>query len=322
MSSQRDSGIRYVMMNMQVLDKFSNSLGLNSKFLEKDVRIHQLLIKISNSTYLRSNLVFKGGTCLVKAYIPHYRFSEDIDFGWRDQTGWEGASAKFTEKLCLEETKRIIGEMKKISDELGLQFNPSIDEKVDVFINSGGTRLAIHLNYNSRISGEKDRVKMEVNFLDYCIYPFVENKLESILSKLGTDAKFLFPEIDKYRQPVVLNCYSVKEIFVEKVRASLTREQYKIRDTIDMAMIQSTFNLDLYDYEEDAYEKIKFAVKRFSRYLNNLQGQPLPEIEKQLEKEMILLIIQRPKDLMPRMIEINKHLNQLKSEICKRLKTV
>lgn len=34
---------------------------------------------------------------------------------------------------------------------------------------------------------------------------------------------------------------------------------------------------------------------------------------------MILLIVQRPKDLMPRMIDINRHLNQLKGEFLGRM---
>ena len=123
-------------MNRQALNQFSNSLHLSKELLEKDAVIHLLLARISSSTYLRSSLVFKGGTCLVKAYIPYYRFSEDIDFSWRDQTGWERASAKATEKSCLEETKRIVEEMKNISNEIGLQFNPSIIEKEDIFISN------------------------------------------------------------------------------------------------------------------------------------------------------------------------------------------
>jgi hypothetical protein len=48
----------------------------------------------------------------------------------------------------------------------------------------------------------------------------------------------------------------------------------------------------------------------------------LPESVDDLEKEMILLIDRRPKDLMPRMVEVNKHLNRLKGEIIRKMKTV
>ena len=37
---------------------------------------------------------------------------------------------------------------------------------------------------------------------------------------------------------------------------------------------------------------------------------------------MNLLIIPRPSNLMNDMVEINKHLNQLKNEMCKKMKTV
>jgi predicted nucleotidyltransferase component of viral defense system len=54
--------------------------------LEKDYALSYLLIGIAAVPALRPSLVFKGGTCLRKAYFPGYRFSEDLDYTSR--TPW------------------------------------------------------------------------------------------------------------------------------------------------------------------------------------------------------------------------------------------
>lgn len=48
--------------------------------VEKDYALSYLLAAIAAVDLLRESLVFKGGTCLRKAYFAGYRFSEDLDF--------------------------------------------------------------------------------------------------------------------------------------------------------------------------------------------------------------------------------------------------
>ncbi len=48
--------------------------------LEKDYALSYLLAGIVSVQPLAESLVFKGGTCLRKAYFPGYRFSEDLDY--------------------------------------------------------------------------------------------------------------------------------------------------------------------------------------------------------------------------------------------------
>ena len=54
--------------------------------LEKDYALSYLLAGIAEVPRLRDSLVFKGGTCLRKAYFSGYRFSEDLDYTSR--TPW------------------------------------------------------------------------------------------------------------------------------------------------------------------------------------------------------------------------------------------
>jgi hypothetical protein len=48
----------------------------------------------SGDRFFATNLLFKGGTCLIKSYFGYMRFSEDIDFTWKDQTVFNGMSQK------------------------------------------------------------------------------------------------------------------------------------------------------------------------------------------------------------------------------------
>ena len=59
---------------------FARELGLDPNIAEKDYVLGWLLAGISNHPELKSNWVFKGGTCLKKCYFETYRFSEDLDF--------------------------------------------------------------------------------------------------------------------------------------------------------------------------------------------------------------------------------------------------
>jgi predicted nucleotidyltransferase component of viral defense system len=48
--------------------------------IEKDYALSYVLAGIANTLDLGDRIVLKGGTALKKAYFPHYRFSEDLDY--------------------------------------------------------------------------------------------------------------------------------------------------------------------------------------------------------------------------------------------------
>lgn len=58
----------------------ARNAGMPQFVIEKDYAISYLLMGIAQVPALRESLVFKGGTCLRKAYFPGYRFSEDLDY--------------------------------------------------------------------------------------------------------------------------------------------------------------------------------------------------------------------------------------------------
>ena len=64
----------------------ARAAGKSRFVLEKDYALSYLLAGTVAVPALRESLVFKGGTCLRKAYFPGYRFSEDLDYTSR--TTW------------------------------------------------------------------------------------------------------------------------------------------------------------------------------------------------------------------------------------------
>ena len=56
------------------------AVGKPQHVIEKDYALSYLLAGIADAPPLAETLVFKGGTCLRKAYFVGYRFSEDLDY--------------------------------------------------------------------------------------------------------------------------------------------------------------------------------------------------------------------------------------------------
>jgi hypothetical protein len=62
-----------------LIQKVAFDLGLRFDVVEKDIWVCWVLDKLFSLEELKGKLVFKGGTCLSKAYGLIGRFSEDID---------------------------------------------------------------------------------------------------------------------------------------------------------------------------------------------------------------------------------------------------
>ena len=62
-----------------IIQKAANDLGLRFDIVEKDIWVCYVLQKLFSDEKLKDNLIFKGCTCLSKAYNAIGRFSEDVD---------------------------------------------------------------------------------------------------------------------------------------------------------------------------------------------------------------------------------------------------
>lgn len=85
--------------------------SVEPRVVELDYVLGWALWGLGRSETLRERLLFKGGTCLRKCYIPDYRFSEDLDFtalSWLNRDGFR---------------EEIAAAMERASDESGIDFH-------------------------------------------------------------------------------------------------------------------------------------------------------------------------------------------------------
>ncbi len=285
--------------------------------IEKDYHIHRLLHKISQNDYLFSNLVFKGGTCLVKTYTGYNRFSEDIDFTWKDPGLWIDVNPSQVRRKCSNEIDIIIEILIRIADELDFKFKGNKSDMDEVIIGAGGRMSRFYLGYNSEILKVPATIKIEVNFVDRILYPVENRNLHSLIEGIDSDeARFLFEDQWKiYSSVVHLQCYDIKEIFVEKVRAVLTRIKYKFRDVIDIHLIERQFGFKLEDYTDEIIEKTEFMIGLYKKYHETISVKDLSKEEEISESELALLTFDLTDDMMGEIKRIQSRIMEIQKKI-------
>src|SRR3989338_3094253 len=132
------------------------------ELIEKDFYLDVLLTKLNLEGY-----VFKGGTCLAKAYLDYFRFSEDLDFTFIDQKLWEGKSTNSIKKICKEKINYFVEQLEKI--ELGFKFDKANRNYVEIGSNNKIITFKIH--YISVLTGNPSFIKIQVNFLENIMFP-------------------------------------------------------------------------------------------------------------------------------------------------------
>lgn len=61
------------------VEVLGRELGIQDEvLLEQDVRLHQVLHHFTQESSIKDNLLFKGGTCLIKCHLDYLRFSVDL----------------------------------------------------------------------------------------------------------------------------------------------------------------------------------------------------------------------------------------------------
>lgn len=87
------------MLNYEKIKEISAEKGILDTIVEKDYILDWILWGITQVSYLKNKLVFKGGTALHKMYFTDWRFSEDLDFTTITQVAYDKLQDAITE-LC------------------------------------------------------------------------------------------------------------------------------------------------------------------------------------------------------------------------------
>ncbi|KYC44503.1 MAG: hypothetical protein APG12_01663 [Candidatus Methanofastidiosum methylothiophilum] len=272
----------------EFLDYVSGRLEISNKFLlEKDIIIHRLLLKLSKTDFFKE-FIFKGGTCLIKCYYGYYRFSEDLDFTYRNQEDFPNKSQKEVRKILSKNIDKTGEILSKISSELNIRF--IADKSDDRYIEFGGSNkfVTFKLWYDSELMETEQFIKIQINFVEKLLYKEAEMPVTTLVKDIPKkEIDFLYPEYTDLLENIKIPCYDIKEILVEKARAILTRRVVKSRDFIDIYMISSKDDLDIKSFEDEIIDKTMFMLQ-YSKYVKNISALSL---EKFIlgEEEKILL---------------------------------
>jgi predicted nucleotidyltransferase component of viral defense system len=239
--------------------------------IEKDLILHQVLFDLSKNKFFHDNFAFKGGTCLAKCYLDYFRFSEDIDFTWKNQSVFEGKSQKEVRRY-LSAVIDSIGEIfEDIAKTRGLDFRCLKDDRNYVELTGGDKTCTLKVWYQSEVLGRKSFLKVQMNFVEKLCYPFKSAELKSLISEDQEELILLFPEYKEYTQKITFDAYDCHEILAEKIRAILTRKGTKARDFLDVYLIDKEFGISLEEIFACAIEKTRFTLNLYARYRENLE---------------------------------------------------
>ncbi len=240
--------------------------------LEKDLILHQILTDLSQDEFFSNNFVFKGGTCLTKCYLDYYRFSEDIDFTWKDQSVYEGKSQTKIRGLLSETIDKVGSIFEGIAKKRALDFKCDKQDRHYVELGGSNKMCTFKIWYRAETLNVESFVKVQMNFVEKLIFAPQNGKLSTLQCTQSDELSFLFPEYAEYCQTISLHVYDTREILCEKVRSILTREGFKARDFLDIYLICTKYDLKLEDLLEPIVDKIRFALGAYQKYKENFEA--------------------------------------------------
>ncbi|MBU2495440.1 MAG: nucleotidyl transferase AbiEii/AbiGii toxin family protein [Candidatus Omnitrophica bacterium] len=206
---------------LKVLERTSGQTGFSLGFLEKDYYITILLTGINS---LSDGLILKGGTCLNKIYYSYYRLSEDLDFSMKLPAG---DVTRTTRSNLMKPVKEKIREFAK---NRGMTV-----EGIDRAGRNVSKQYIFQIEYGSVVVDKTQTIKLEIGLR---FNPFLP------VSKKSVSHTFLHPFT---KEPLFdggsVNCFALKELVAEKLRAAATRLTIAPRDFYDLGyLLKSGFN--------------------------------------------------------------------------------
>jgi predicted nucleotidyltransferase component of viral defense system len=221
------------------------NLAVSDDIIEKDLLLTLILAEFEKQQ-IGKYLVFKGGTLLSRNYLNYHRFSEDLDFVHKDSNKLREMSRSTREKVI----KKIIDEfcpvIKSICEELGLEFDTDRSNTKYCRIMHGRSVYTFKIYYS-----ENKFIKVEINFIEKIFYETPEVPVKAITELF--DSKKLLDDLNLNYQNFNVPSYSLKEIILEKYRATLTRKKLQERDLFDLFLIKDSLNAPI----DKILEKIK-----------------------------------------------------------------
>src|SRR3989338_9779699 len=212
---------------------------------------------------LGKELIFKGGTLLSRNYLKYHRFSEDLDFVHKDSSNIRELPRSTRERKIKKFIDFFTPELKKVTDSLGLEFSTDRSNIKFCKILHGRTVYTFKIYYSNI-----QFIKIEINFIEKMVDRTQKVSVGTITDFF--DSKRLMSDLNLSYSNFQVQSYSLKEITLEKYRATLTRNKLQERDLFDLFLIKDTLKVDI----NEIIEKIKNS-SLIKRDLTKLIGEKL-----------------------------------------------
>ena len=205
----------------------SERSGFLPDLIEKDYYCSLILNYLFKDE--KTNLVFKGGTCLSKVYTDFYRMSEDLDFVIPVKLDIPKNARRQLVKPVKQQLVNLINEYSCFSIQNELTGYNVSKQYIGV------------LSYNSVIESENKpgTIKIEIGMREELIQNANWMQTSTLL-------------IDPFRENIVIpdfktQCLTLEEVYAEKFRAALTRKEPAIRDFFDIFYAASNLKIGFLD---------------------------------------------------------------------------
>lgn len=239
------------MIRKEELLQLHKTLGLPLATIEKDYVLSLIIWGIASHQELGQTWVFKGGTALKKCFFGEYRFSEDLDYTLTKQASINPEAII----LYLSQSFEMIYER------FGLRIDTR-DVSTSPFPDKNGLVLQIKVPYQGPLlsSGSLPKIKLDLS-QDEIIVDIPEKRE---LIHAYSDTSYLDTNI---------LCYSIYEIFAEKLRA--LKERTRPRDIYDIVHLGHYFfknNSNILKLQQIAVEKFKHKNLIFPECLASISN--------------------------------------------------
>lgn len=236
------------MITRDEIEAKASEFSLHPSNIERDYVFGWLLAGVYSQSTLKDSLILKGGNCFRKAYFPHTRFSNDLDFSstvmiYEDQLIAElNRICSFVQEQTgvTFETERNVVREKANSDTERRIFEGRLYFK-DFYGNPHTTTLKVHLDVT-----EYDRIFLPVQ-----------------------DRFLIHPYSDGNQCNAPIKCHKLEELLASKLKCLLQRRH----------------SFDLYDYVYSVFINRDIEVNRtevLSTFLRKTIFQPSPGVAKGL----------------------------------------
>lgn len=254
------------MIRPQEITRLANKEGVRPQQIEKDYIISWILWGVYNHTMLKEALIFKGGTCIKKAYIEDYRYSEDIDF-----------TISFSIEHTIKEDEIYIA-FSEVFNNIKETSNMDLSIPKDSKEVHGSGSIKFFIEYIGPLGGKSDHIKTDIARGEKIEFEVEKKKMLNLYSDIREENK------------TIITCYSLEEMLIEKMVALMGRTIP--RDLYDFVFLTNIEGIELQDVFTEFQKKAEHKGYNPGEFV-----QKVTEKEKILEKAWTVNLSYQVRDL-------------------------